>query len=66
MVVPVVHGIEGTPCSCLSASLVVVSATGVSGNFSLLTPCGESKAEVAEPSCYEAFGGGTSVILMSA
>lgn len=38
--VAVVHGTEGTSCSCLSASLVVGPASGVSGNFSLLTSCG--------------------------
>lgn len=38
--VAVVHGTEGTSRSCLTASLVVGPASGVSGNFSLLTSCG--------------------------
>lgn len=55
LVVAVVHGTEGTSRSCLTASLVVGPASGVSGNFSLLTSCGGSKGEVVEPSCSEDF-----------
>lgn len=58
LVVTVVHGTEGTSRSCLTTSLVVGPASGVSGNFSLLTSCGGSKAEVVEPSCSEDFLGG--------
>ena len=58
VVVAVVHGTEGTPHSCLSVSLVVGPASGVSGKFSLLIPCEGSKAEVAELLCSEAFQGG--------
>lgn len=57
LVVTVVHGTEGTSCSCLAVSLVVGPASGASGNFSL-TSCGGSKAEVVEPSCSEDFLGG--------
>lgn len=56
--VAVVHGTEGTPHSCLGASLVAGPVPGVSGNFSLLTPCRGSKAEVAELLCSEGFKGG--------
>lgn len=55
LVVAVVHGTEGTSRSCLTASLVVGLASGVSGNFSLLTSCGGSKGEVVGPSCSEDF-----------
>lgn len=48
---------RGDPSLCLSASLVVGPASGVSGKLSLLTPCRGSKAEVAELSCSEASQG---------
>lgn len=53
VVVAVVHGAEGTPCSCLSASLAIGPASGVSGSFTANTLRG-SKAVIAEPSCSEA------------
>lgn len=63
LVVTVVHGTEGTSHSCLTASLVVGPASGVSGKFSLLTSYGGSEAEVVEPSCSEDFLGGHFIYL---
>lgn len=51
-----VHG-RGDPLLCLSASLGIGPASGVSGNFSLLMPCRGSKAEEAELSCFGASWG---------